>query len=122
MKILGKEQLYQADRMTLEAGGISSEALMERAATLAFNWLHSRLQGRPVNIHIFCGIGNNGGDGLVAARKIHSTGGDVRILLLGDIKKFKGPAKKKPGDRLQTSYRNQTHQFQRIFKGQDSSI
>ena len=40
---------------------------MERAATKAFDWPHHRLQGNPVNIHIFRGTGNNGGEGLVLA-------------------------------------------------------
>ena len=41
---------------------------------------------------MICGIGNNGGDGLVVARKIHSTGGKVKVFILGDKEKFKGSA------------------------------
>ena len=82
MKILSKEQLYEADRITLEAEGIPSEALMERAATQVFQWLHSRLQGSPVTIHIFCGIGNNGGDGLVVARHLAEHGYHIRVYVV----------------------------------------
>jgi NAD(P)H-hydrate epimerase len=46
---------------------------------------------------IFCGIGNNGGDGLVIARKIHSAGGEAKVFLLGDGGKLKGAAKKNLG-------------------------
>ena len=74
MKILTQEQLYQADRETLSREGIPSEALMERAATRVFDWIHHRLQGAPTHIHIFCGIGNNGGDGLVVARHLQQHG------------------------------------------------
>ncbi len=70
MKIFTTVQIYQADGVTLEKQGIASDELMERAAQQVFDWLHGRLQGAPKNIHIFCGIGNNGGDGLVVARHL----------------------------------------------------
>ena len=61
---------------------ISSTQLMERAATLAFQWLHERLQGSPVPIQIFCGIGNNGGDGLVMARHLLEHGYHIEVYLV----------------------------------------
>ena len=61
MNIYSSEQLYQADQITTEKQGITSLDLMERAANEIFNWLHQRMQGAQVPIHIFCGIGNNGG-------------------------------------------------------------
>ena len=82
MKILSKEQLYQADRETLEAEGISSEAFRERSATLVFNWLHEGLEGSPVKIHIFCGVGNNGGDGLVVARHLMEHGYHIQVYVV----------------------------------------
>ena len=68
MKIFSSKQSYEADKTTVEKQEITSEVLMERAGTQIFNWLHQRLQGAPVPIHIFCGIGDNGGDGLVVGR------------------------------------------------------
>ncbi len=68
MKILSVDQLYKADQITMEKQNISSAELMERAGLQLFHWIHERLQGSQVAIHIFCGIGNNGGDGLVVGR------------------------------------------------------
>ena len=70
MKIFAKEQIYEGDRLTAERQNITSTELMERAGTQIFNWLHARMQGAQVPIHVFCGIGNNGGDGLVIARHL----------------------------------------------------
>lgn len=77
MKILSKEQIYKADQITLKRQQITSTELMERAATEVFNWMHSRLNGAPVLIRVFCGIGNNGGDGLVLSRHLVNHGYNV---------------------------------------------
>jgi hydroxyethylthiazole kinase-like uncharacterized protein yjeF len=77
MKIFSKEQIYEADKITAERQNISTTDLMERAGTQIFNWLHKRMQGAQVPIHIFCGIGNNGGDGLVLARHLVTHGYNV---------------------------------------------
>ena len=70
MKILSAKQVHEADNFTIQKYGITSDMLMERAADQVFNWIHSRLQGNPIKIHVFCGIGNNGGDGLAVARML----------------------------------------------------
>lgn len=86
MKIFSAPQIYEADKITTERQGISSLELMERAATQIFNWLHHRMQGAQVKIHIFCGIGNNGGDGLVLARQlvIHGYNVDTYVVNCSD--------------------------------------
>ncbi|MFI0428915.1 NAD(P)H-hydrate dehydratase [Mariniflexile sp. HMF6888] len=82
MKIFSKEQIYQGDARTIERQNISSADLMERAGLKVFNWMHVRLQGAQVPIHIFCGIGNNGGDGLVLARHLILDGYNVKIYVV----------------------------------------
>lgn len=70
MKIYTAQQLAQADQETLNRQNITSLELMERAAGLAFNEIEREVKGTDKKIKIFCGIGNNGGDGLVIARKL----------------------------------------------------
>lgn len=82
MKIFSKEQIYEGDRLTAEKQKISSTDLMERAGTQIFNWLHMRMQGAQVPIHVFCGIGNNGGDGLVVARHLVTHGYNVKTYII----------------------------------------
>ena len=82
MKILSAKQLKEADEKTMETEGISSTRLMERAASLVFNEIHERLEGADINIKIFCGIGNNGGDGLVVARLLHKYGYRVEVYVV----------------------------------------
>lgn len=77
MKLFSKEQIYVGDKLTTERQNISSTDLMERAGTQIFNWMHMRMQGAQVPIHVFCGIGNNGGDGLVLARHLITHGYNV---------------------------------------------
>ncbi|WP_115461908.1 NAD(P)H-hydrate dehydratase [Winogradskyella aurantiaca] len=82
MKLLSKEQVYEGDRLTTERQGILSSDLMERAGIQIFNWIHDRMQGAQVPIHIFCGIGNNGGDGLVIARHLITHGYEVNTYIV----------------------------------------
>ena len=82
MKIFSKEQIYAGDKLTAEKQQISSTDLMERAGTQIFNWMHMRMQGAQVPIHVFCGIGNNGGDGLVLARHLITHGYNVNTFII----------------------------------------
>ncbi len=82
MKIFSKEQIYEGDKLTAERQNITSTELMERAGTEIFNWMHLRMQGSQVPIHVFCGIGNNGGDGLVLARHLITHGYHVNTYVI----------------------------------------
>ncbi len=82
MKIFSGKQIYEADAYTIQKQGISSDALMERAAMQIFNWIHLRMQGAPVKIHLFCGIGNNGGDGIALARHLLEHGYNIGVYVV----------------------------------------
>ncbi|WP_242084526.1 NAD(P)H-hydrate dehydratase [Aestuariivivens sediminis] len=82
MKIFSKEQIYKGDALTIARQKITSADLMERAGTQIFNWMHLRMQGAQVPIHIFCGIGNNGGDGLVLGRHLITHGYHVKTYVV----------------------------------------
>ncbi|MRI00281.1 NAD(P)H-hydrate dehydratase [Kriegella sp. EG-1] len=79
MRIFSADQIYKADKFTIEKHGIKSDDLMERAALQIFNWFHMRMQGAPVKIHLFCGIGNNGGDGIALARHLLEHGYNIEV-------------------------------------------
>ena len=72
MKIPNIQSARTADAYTIENEPISSVDLMERAATQIYFWLMKKLKTKEVSIKIFCGMGNNGGDGLVLARLLAS--------------------------------------------------
>ena len=82
MYILTPQQIAEADKATILNNKITSIDLMEQAATQCFQWLHSRLQGQNIKIHVFCGIGNNGGDGLVIARHLFENGYNVNCYIV----------------------------------------
>jgi len=94
MKISTVEEMRNLDKSAIENFGIPQEILMENAGEAVYFVILQEFGIRDKSFAVFCGSGNNGGDGLVTARKIHSTGGNVRIYLLGDEKRFKGSAKK----------------------------
>lgn len=82
MKILSASQIYQADQATIQREPISSLDLMERAGLSCFNWIMENVHLERKTITIFCGLGNNGGDGLVIARMMLEKGFDVTTYLV----------------------------------------
>lgn len=92
MKIASVGEMRSMDRFAIEHLGIPEDVLMENAGRAAVSVLLSRTGIRGKKFAIFCGSGNNGGDGLVVARLLHSRGGLVRVFLLNDSEKFRGAA------------------------------
>ncbi|MGO1585204.1 MAG: NAD(P)H-hydrate epimerase, partial [Mesonia sp.] len=82
MKIFSAEQLHEADKITQEKQKITSLELMERASSRIFEEINNRLNGAEIKIKVFCGIGNNGGDGLVVARKLVREGYHVDVYVV----------------------------------------
>ncbi len=75
-----------------EESGISVAALMERAgqAVAASALAH---YPQALRFVVLCGVGNNGGDGFVAARALKESGAEVAVYVFGDIGRLKGAAK-----------------------------
>jgi NAD(P)H-hydrate epimerase len=88
MKILTAEEMGAADRQSVEAGVRIAE-LMENAggAVARFCLRHYAGEGLVV---VVAGKGNNGGDGMVAARHLAEAGRTVRVALLGAVSELKG--------------------------------
>ena len=93
MKIVGTEAMRFMDRYAVVRLGIAEEILMENAGLAAVNVLQNKIGCLDKKFVIFCGSGNNGGDGLVVARLLHSLGCHVKVFLLSDSNKYKGAAK-----------------------------
>ena len=93
MKISRVGEMRKLDKTAVQDFSIPEELLMENAGLAACSVIHREIGTRGNKFLIFCGIGNNGGDGLMVARKLHSMGAVVKIFLLGDPGKFKGAAK-----------------------------
>lgn len=85
------EQVRELDRRAIEDHAIDGYALMTRAAEAAFRCLRLR---RPAarRLAVYCGGGNNGGDGLVIARLARAAGLDVEVALAGDPERLQGAA------------------------------
>jgi hydroxyethylthiazole kinase-like uncharacterized protein yjeF len=93
VKISRVSEMRGLDQTAVEAFGIREELLMENAGDAAYSVISSEVGVEGKTFIICCGIGNNGGDGLVVARKIHSNGGKVKVFILGDSAKYKGAAR-----------------------------
>ena len=91
MKIVTAAEMREIDHITTEKYGVPSLTLMENAGSAVAEFV---LQQYPEakRIGVVCGKGNNGGDGLVAARKLHEAGRQVEVLLLADPAELKGDA------------------------------
>lgn len=83
MKILSPSQIRQADNFTIENEPVSSIELMERAACAFVSWFIYNFDARR-EVGIFCGRGNNGGDGLAIARLLLEKEYKVKVYLVLD--------------------------------------
>ncbi len=90
--------MKELDRKTIEDFGVPSLCLMENAGRIAAEVVLSSLRERmkPENntteVSVFCGTGNNGGDGFVAARYLKRQGLRVEIYIVGEESGIKGDA------------------------------
>ncbi|CAN5453452.1 bifunctional ADP-dependent NAD(P)H-hydrate dehydratase/NAD(P)H-hydrate epimerase [soil metagenome] len=85
MNILKVQQVKEWDAFTIANEPISSTDLMERAAAKVVGWLLENKASVP-GYYIFCGRGNNGGDGLAIARLLLHTGEKVAVYVMHGLK------------------------------------
>ena len=88
MKVSSVETMRGMDRQAIQRYGIPELLLMEHAGMAAVQVLARHYPVAGKRWVVLCGAGNNGGDGLVVARLLHSRGADVVTVLLGDPARF----------------------------------
>lgn len=93
IKLVTSAEMREMDRYTIEDLGIPGIVLMENAGAGTFRVIRDLLSEyeKPV-VSVFCGKGNNGGDGFVIARHLWDAGADVRIFIVGKAEDIKGDA------------------------------
>ncbi|MGI8568666.1 MAG: NAD(P)H-hydrate dehydratase [Methylocella sp.] len=89
-ELLTNAEMAEADRLTI-AGGTPGSVLMEQAGAAVAREA-TRLVPRHGRIMVFCGPGNNGGDGFVAARVLARQEFTVELGLLGALDRLRGDA------------------------------
>ena len=87
MKILPIPLIREADAYTIVNEPVAGIDLMERAASACFGWLKDKIS-TDRHIVVFCGSGNNGGDGLAIARMMKEAGFSVDIFTLSSPEKM----------------------------------
>jgi hydroxyethylthiazole kinase-like uncharacterized protein yjeF len=91
MKIVSAEEMRAIDRASSERFGVPLLTLMENAGAAVADYVLSH-HASTGSIVVFCGKGNNGGDGFVAARLLHERGKKVRVILLANPGDLRGDA------------------------------
>jgi len=84
---LTREQVRRVDELAIHRYGIASLVLMENAGRNAAAII-DRAYGPKGKAIIFCGTGNNGGDGCVIARHLYNSGWSVGVVLAGDVSRM----------------------------------
>lgn len=83
MEVMSVKQAKSIDRETIEKIGVPGIVLMENAAQDIFNGIVHK----GMDFLFFCGVGNNGGDGLAIARKLFLSNKDIRVYIVGNLEK-----------------------------------
>lgn len=93
MRVATAAQIADLDRRATEEFGIAAAALMANAGRRVAEVVLTLLnEHRGRRVIVLAGKGNNGGDGLVTARHLHTAGVEVAVFLLGPEQEFKGEA------------------------------
>src|ERR1700749_189274 len=74
LPLLTSAQIREADAYTIAHEPIASIDLMERASRAFVGWFVNHFPGKKKGIAVYCGTGNNGGDGLAISRMLDEHG------------------------------------------------
>ena len=91
MHILSAAEMQVCDRLTSERFGVASLELMRAASGAVAAFAREQFPAAR-RVTVLCGRGNNGGDGMMAARLLAEAGLEVTTLLLGAPDELKGDA------------------------------
>jgi NAD(P)H-hydrate epimerase len=91
MHVLSAAEMQACDRATTERFGVPSLDLMRAAAAAVAGFAREHFASAR-RVTVLCGRGNNGGDGMMAARLLAASGLEVTTLLLGSRQGLKGDA------------------------------
>jgi len=92
--VMSRDEVRAFDEWAIEELGIPGIVLMENAGRSCAQFIIETLSKiKKPKVCIFCGTGNNGGDGFVIARHLHNAGFNVTIAICGSIAKLKGDAR-----------------------------
>jgi len=92
LRVASAEDIRRLDALAVEKYGLTEDLLMENAGAAVARLVAVKTE--PGLVAVFAGSGNNGGDGLAAARHLASLGVEVTVLLVGSRGRMKGAAKR----------------------------
>lgn len=110
-RLYSTAQVREFDRIAIEDHGIPGIVLMKRAGKACFNVLCQRWPEEK-SVTVFCGAGNNAGDGFIIAALAQQAGLQVQVVLVGAVEKLRGDA------RLAYDFAEQNKVHMRPFAGQ----
>lgn len=93
-RIMSRDEVRAVDAWAINEIGVPGVVLMENAGRRCADLVMEKLKdvGDP-KVCVFCGTGNNGGDGYVIARHLLNAGFEVRVVLCGPLEKVGGDAR-----------------------------
>ncbi len=93
-RVMSRDEVRRVDAWAMEEIGVPGIVLMENAGRSCAELAREKLAGvEGPKVCVFCGTGNNGGDGYVIARHLLNAGVHVRVVLCGEREKVRGDAR-----------------------------
>ena len=93
MKVCTVDEIGKLDRRAIEEFGVPGSVLMENAGEAVYYAILQEIGVEEISFVVVCGLGNNGGDGFVVARKLQSSGAYVLTLVLGEPDSYRESAR-----------------------------